>query len=199
MKFKILYSIFALCILTTTSLAAQKSRTTMTYAVGIPTGDLSDFISKPSWRGVSVDLIRMLDTNIGLGASFGWNVFYDARDYDTYSQGTASLSGKQYRYSNHIPMLVNFNYYMNPGQKMIPYVSLGSGVIYTRRNTDMNLYTFERDSWNFALQPQIGLEFDNSYSSAFTISAKYFYGFSAGDFDKAQSYITINVGWTFRT
>ena len=71
--------------------------------------------------------------------------------------------------------------------------------MYTRRNTDMNLYTIEQEAWNFVLQPQIGIEIDNQYSSAFTIVAKYFYGFSAGDLDKAQSYITLGVGWIFKS
>jgi hypothetical protein len=196
---KIFYSICAILLLTTSVALAQQSRTSLTYAVGFGTGDLGDFISQPSFRGFNIECLKMTSTKIGVGGSFGWNVFYDERNYDTYTKGSASLSGKQYRYSNNLPLLANFDYYMNPGQKVNSYVGLGTGVIYTRRNTDMNLYTLEQEAWNFALQPQIGLEFDNSFSSAFTIAAKYFYGFSAGDFDKPQSYITVNIGWTFKS
>ncbi len=196
---KIFNLLIILLVFGTTMLTAQQSRTSLTYGVGFPVGDLGDFVSKTSFRGIALDYRNMYSEKLGMGVSFGWNVFYDARDYDTYTKGTASLSGKQYRYSNNLPMLVSFDYYLNPGQKVNKYVGLGTGVMYTRRNTDMNLYTLEQEAWNFTLQPQIGLEFDNTYSSAFTIVLKYFYGFAAGDLEKAQSYLSLNFGWTFKS
>jgi len=182
-----------------TMVNAQYSRSTLTYAVGFATGDLGDFIAQPSWRGFNVEILKMMSEKVGVGGSFSWNVFYEAKDYDTYTKGTASLSGKQYRYSNNLPMSLNVNYYMNPGQKVNSFVGLGTGVMYTRRNTDMNIYTIEQEAWNFLLQPQLGIEISNDFSSSFTIVAKYFYGFAAQDFDKAQSYISLNVGWTFKS
>jgi hypothetical protein len=196
---KIVYSVIIIMILGVTMTNAQNSRTSLTYAVGFATGDLGEYISQPSWRGFNIESLKMISEKVGVGGSFSWNVFYEAQDYDTYTRGTASLSGKQYRYSNNLPMSLNVNYYLTAGQKIIPYVGLGTGVMYTRRNTDMNLYTIEQEAWNFLLQPQFGIEIANEYSSAFTIVAKYFYGFAAQDFDKAQSYISLNVGWTFKS
>jgi hypothetical protein len=196
---KIVYSVITIMILGITVMNAQNSRTSLTYAVGFATGDLGEYISQPSWRGFNIESLKMISEKVGVGGSFSWNVFYEAQDYDTYTRGTASLSGKQYRYSNNLPMSLNVNYYLTAGQKIIPYVGLGTGVMYTRRNTDMNLYTIEQEAWNFLLQPQFGIEIANEYSSAFTIVAKYFYGFAAQDFDKAQSYISLNVGWTFKS
>ena len=115
---KILYSVCAIVLLSSTMMTAQQSRTSMTYAVGFATGDLGNFISQPSWRGFNVELLKMTSTKIGVGGSFGWNVFYQENDFDTYTKGTASLSGKQYRYSNNLPILANVDYYMNPGQKI---------------------------------------------------------------------------------
>jgi outer membrane protein len=196
---KIIYSVIAILCFGVTMVNAQNNRTNLTYAVGFATGDLGDYISQPSWRGFNIEVLKMVSEKVGVGGSFSWNVFYEAKDYDTYVRGTASLSGKQYRYSNNMPMSLNVNYYLTAGQKVIPYVGLGTGVMYTRRNTDMNIYTIEQEAWNFLLQPQVGIEISNEYSSAFTIAAKYFYGFAAQDFDKAQSYISLNVGWTFKS
>ena len=95
-------------------------------------------------------------------------------------------------------MLLGGNYYMNPGEKMSPFIGLNTGVMYTRRNTDMNLYTLKQEAWNFALQPQIGLQINNGITSATTIMLKYYQGFKAGDFDENQSYFTLNVGFVFR-
>lgn len=195
---KIYISLTALLICLTTLVNAQ-SKTSLTYSMGFPTGDLGDFISKTSFRGVTVDFRQLVKDNVGLGLSFGWNVFYEERAFDTYEIGTVALSGKQWRYSNNFPMLASFDYYMTQGQRVNPFVGLGTGVIYTRRNTDMNLYTLEQEAWNFALQPQIGIEIDNNISSSFTVILKYYNGFPAGDLEEAQSYLALNVGWTFKS
>jgi hypothetical protein len=167
--------------------------------MGFGMGDLGDFISKPSFRGATLDFRQMTSDKLGIGFSLGWNVFYEEKSYDTYVFENQSLSGKQYRYSNHVPMLASFDYYLTAGQKINPFIGLGTGVMYTRRNTDMNLYTVEQEAWNFSLQPQIGIEIDNNISSSFTVIAKYYNGFAAGDLDENQSYFSINVGWTFKS
>ena len=176
-----------------------QSKTSLTYGMGFGMGDLGDFISKASFRGANVDFRQMTNDKMGVGFSIGWNVFYEEKSYDTYTFENQSLSGKQYRYSNHVPMLASFDYYLTAGQRVNPFIGLGTGVMYTRRNTDMNLYTVEQDAWNFTLQPQIGIEIDNNVSSSFTIIAKYYNGFAAGDLDKNQSYLSLNIGWTFKS
>lgn len=186
---------FLLCAVT---MSHAQSNTALTYSMGFGTGDLGDFISPTSFRGATLDFYKMTSPNVGIGGSLGWNTFYEAKDYDTYEYKNSSLTGKQYRYSNHVPMLIAANYYMNPGEKMSPFIGLGTGVMYTRRNTDMNLYTLEQEAWNFVLQPQVGLQINNSLTSATTIMFKYYNGFAAGDLDENQSYFTINVGFVFR-
>lgn len=195
---KIFIAICTLMVFGLTTIQAQ-SKTTLSYAMGFGMGDLGEFISKPSFRGATVDWRQMTNDKMGIGFSLGWNVFYEEKSYDTYTFENQSLSGKQYRYSNHVPMLASFDYYLTAGQKINPFIGLGTGVMYSRRNTDMNLYTIEQDAWNFTLQPQIGIEIDNSLSSAFTIIAKYYNGFGAGDLPENQSYFSINVGWTFKS
>lgn len=194
---KILY-ISALFLLFASARMDAQTNTSLTYSMGFATGDLADFISKASFRGATLDFRKMARPDLGIGFSLGWNTFYEEKPYDTYTYESQSLSGKQYRYSNHVPMLISFDYYMKPGEKISPFVGLGTGVTYTRRNTDMNLYTLEQDAWNFSLQPQIGVQLNNSLTSATTIMLKYYYGLKAGDFDKAQSYLALNVGFVFR-
>lgn len=194
---KILYIPILFIVLIAGEMTAQ-TNTSFTYSMGFATGDLSDFISKTSFRGATIDFRSMTRPDLGVGFSLGWNTFYEAKDYDTYTSGTQSLSGRQYRYSNHIPMLISFDYYMKPGEKVSPFVGLGTGVMYTRRNTDMNLYTLKQEAWNFSLQPQIGVQFNNSITSATTIMLKYYYGLKAGDLEEAQSYLSLNVGFVFR-
>ncbi len=95
-------------------------------------------------------------------------------------------------------MLLGANYYIHPGEKVSPFLGANTGVMYTRRNTDMNLYTLEQEAWNFTVQPQIGVQFNNDISSAMTIMLKYYMGFKAGDLDENQTYLSLNVGFVFR-
>jgi len=191
--------LMAACVLFvgTTGILKAQSTATVAYSVGFPSGDLKDFIGKSSFRGIQLDFQKMIQENIGVGVSFGWNVFYQEMSSGTYTIDNVSLYGKQWRYSNHIPMLISSTYYLKPGESINPYVGLGVGVTYSRRNTDMNLYTIERDGWNFTMQPAIGLLIEASDVTKVNISGRYNQGFKAGDFTTSQSYFSLNLGFTF--
>jgi opacity protein-like surface antigen len=182
----------------TLGVADAQSYTTISYSMGFGTGDLGDFISSPSFRGMTIDYSRLVQPNIGVGFSLGWNTFYEQMDDDTYEVDNIALSGKQWRYSNNFPMLATVNYYFSPGERFNPYFGLGIGTIYTLRNTDMNLYTIEQDAWNFALQPSLGAVYNASDAAKLHISVRYNNGFKAGsELTEAQSYINLNVGFVF--
>lgn len=194
---KKIFTIIAFSFLSMGAIVAQSTFTT-SYSVGFATGDLTDFVTKPSFRGIAFDYRNMIQPNVGLGFTLGWNVFYEEMGRATYTLDNQSLTGKQYRYSNHIPMLVSASYYLKPGEDLNPFVGLGIGTIYTRRNTDMNLYTLEQEAWNFALTPEVGFQFSVDDATAITVSGKYFYGFQAGsELSGAQSYFALNVGFSF--
>ena len=187
--FVILLSVIALS-------ASGQSLTAIQYSVGFGTGDLGDFVSPASFRGFTIDYRKLVQPNIGVGFDIGWNVFYEERGYDTYTQGTVSYSGKQYRYNNQFPMLVAADYYLKPGEQINPFAGLGIGTMYSLRNTDMGQYTFEQDAWNFALRPEVGVLFEANPNMSLALTAKYYYGFEAGDLP-AQSYFALNVGFVF--
>jgi hypothetical protein len=66
--------------------------------------------------------------------------------------------------------------------------------MYSRRNTEMNLYSFEQDAWHFVLRPEVGAILQITPGYSIGVSAKYLYGFQAGDLP-AQGYFTLNVGF----
>ena len=194
---KIILTVCAFSLCTVGILNAQ-SLTSINYSIAIPTGDISDFIGKASFRGINFDYQKLVQPNIGVGVSFGLNVFYEEQAYSTYTVDNASLSGKQWRYSNHVPLYISANYFLKPGEQVNPFVGLGVGTIYSRRNTDMNLYTIEQEAWNFGLQPCVGVLFRGSDQNAVHVSARYNYGFKAGnELLDAQSYISLNLGISF--
>jgi outer membrane protein len=189
--------IIASMLLFSAGMAGAQSMFTTSYSIGFGTGDLGSFISQTSFRGFNIDYRNMITPNVGVGFTGGWNVFYEEKPYDSYTSGDVTLSGKQYRYSNHIPMYVTGSYFFKPGDVMNPFVGLGVGTMYTRRNTDMNLYTLEEDAWHFALQPEIGFYYQLNDGGGITVSGKYNTGFKAGDLNETQSFFTLNFGFTF--
>ena len=194
---KKILSIFTIMLVTCGALQAQ-STFTVAYSMGFASCDLSDFISQASFRGATMEFRKMVQPNIGVGLTFGWNVFYEELSRESYTVGSSTLTGKQFRYSNHFPMLLGGNYYLSPGEQFNPFVGLGIGTIYTRRNTDMNLYTLEQEAWNFALQPEVGFLYTLTDGAAIYVSGRYNQGFKAGnELDAAQSYFTLNVGFSF--
>ena len=181
-----------------TGLMAQNNIFGFQYSVAYPAGTLHDFIGKVSFRGLEFDYHHFLTPKIGLGFEFNWNNFYEEKAYDTYTSGTASLSGKQYRYCLALPMLVSARYYLNPEEKFNPYVGFGLGTTWTRNDVDMGLYTFYDNAWHFVIKPEAGIMFNPSANYGITFSVKYFENFKSGTVGE-RSYITTNLGmaWTW--
>lgn len=189
--------ILSLMLLGTISNMSAQSVTNLSYSIGFPSGDFSDYICDASFRGFSFTYSKFVKPQVAVGFTTGWNVFYSDLPYDTYTEGTTSLSGKQYRTNNSVPILATVDYYFKQDDKINTYAGLGLGVVYNRRNTDMYIYTIEQESWNFALQPEIGLEYKVDPKIALTIAGKYFYGFESGEINHPVSYFAINLGVSF--
>jgi hypothetical protein len=175
---------------------SQESLVSFQYSMGFGTGEMHNYISAASFRGFTMDYRKLVNSNIGVGVDFGWNVFYKEMSYGTYDYKNLTYSGKQWRYTNHFPMLGAVDYYFKPDADIVPYAGFGLGTMYSLQNTDMATYTFEKDAWHFAIRPEAGVVFKFNQGAGFNIVTKYYYGFKAGDLP-SQGYFTINVGFVF--
>jgi hypothetical protein len=193
MKKILLSAIFAVFAI---SAFSQMNLTSFQYSMGFGAGSMHDYISSASFRGFTFDYRKAVNNNVGLGLDLGWNVFYKEMPYATYEGTNITYSGKQWRYSNHFPMLFAADYYAVNEGKVVPYGGLGIGTMYSLQNTDMATYTFEKDAWHFALRPELGILIKTAPGVGFNIVSKYYYGFKAGDLP-AQGYFTVNVGFVF--
>ena len=68
--------ILALAVFGGTATFAQNVWT-VNYEVGIPLGGMTDYISKTSWRGFSVNGQSYITDKVTLGGTFQWNAFYE--------------------------------------------------------------------------------------------------------------------------
>ena len=192
---KIFFVFLLTGIISAMQIKAQESWFSVQYSMGFATGDLKDFNSSASFRGMSFEYRYLMQPAIGVGVETGYNLFYDRMDYATYTRGTQSLSGVQYRYTHAVPVLAAFDYYLKPDTQYNPFAGLGIGTLYTDRKVDMGMFTMQSDVWQFALRPEFGVMI-NTQSANLIIAAKYFSGFKAKDTD-GQQYFTLNLGIVF--
>jgi opacity protein-like surface antigen len=194
---KINIGLLAACLLSAGSALAQSSFS-IQYSMATGSGDMKSYISNLSFRGITLEYRYRIQPKFSVGAEAGWNVFYQKKDFATYTDGTTSLSGVQYRYINAVPLFLTGDFYLRPGEKINPFVGVGIGTLYTKRNTDMGLYTLPTETWAFALRPQVGVLIEANPALDFIIVGKYNAGFSTSS-QAAQSYFTLNLGLVFKS
>lgn len=195
MKRIIILAIFCFFASMTGVFSQAENHLSIQYDMSFGMGDLGDYISAPSFRGASAQYRYAATHNILVGIDAAWNVFYEKRDYDSYTSGTITLSGVQYRYQNQVPLLVAIDYVFMPDKAFMPYIGLGIGTMYSERNTTMGIWVIEENPWQFALKPEAGFMYKFAYSNAIKLGVKYYTGFG-GDLG-TLSYITVSAGVAF--
>jgi hypothetical protein len=177
-----------LATISLTSVHAQRGfNFTVAYPVSFPVGNMSDYISQTSFRGITMEFNHFQTPNLNLGIETGWNVFYERVDNEVFTDKTASISGVQFRYTNAVPMNNN---------NLKPYIGAGLGTLYIDKYTDFGLYRIVDDAWQFCIRPEIGIAYGMGNGSALTLGGKYYAGFEADDLE-AQNYFSISLGIIF--
>jgi len=176
---------------------SAQSYTTLQYTMGVPFGGLKEHISEISWRGITFEYQKEVAPSISVGVNFAWSTFYEEMPYGSYTDGTATLTGHQYRYDNLFPMMVNAQYRIG-SSTIVPYVGIGVGTIADLRNTDMGLWTIENTSWHFMLSPEAGFLFDVANNTSIKLSAMYNSAFKTKEVD-AFGDLNISLGLVFNS
>jgi outer membrane protein with beta-barrel domain len=165
----------------------------LTYSISFPMGDLHDYTTKTSFRGFEMEYNYHIQPHISLGVETGWNTFYERVEKKTYTDGTASITGVQYRYTNAVPILATGRYIKTGSGKAEPFVGLGIGTLYVDRATDFGLYRISSDAWQFCVRPELGVILKSGRGVAGLISAKYYYAFDTDNLS-GQPYLSLNIG-----
>jgi hypothetical protein len=175
--------------------ANAQSNFMISYPIAFPTGDLHTYTSNTSFRGISMEFNKATSPMTTAGLEVGWNVFYQHVDKKAYTDGTITITGVQYRYTNSVPIIVGAKHYLGEKKKSggQPYVGLGLGTVYSDRSTDFGLYRISTDAWQFCIRPELGWEFPIGHAESLFIGGKYFWSFNTSALD-GQSFITLNIG-----
>jgi hypothetical protein len=176
---------------------SQAENFSLYYSMGFPMGKLSDHIENVSFRGMGFDMKFFTNDNVALGFGMTWSTFYNSLPYDTYTSGTLSVSGKQYRYFNSLPIHAYASYYLGMEEAPIrPFASLGIGTAYNEKRTEMGVFMVEDKGWLFSIQPEVGVLLKATDYNSLLISAKYNAPFKSSAID-SYPYLSLNVGFSF--
>ena len=197
MKKTLLYIAF---VLATTVSYGQSSIFHLTYDTGLPLGELADYTSNFSGRGMSFNGRGFVSENFAIGGSFSWQVFREKTDdLIRFSDGDTEfdVSGVQVRYVNSLPMLVTFHYYSGFDGEVRPYFGLGTGAYRMLQRLEIGLVAFESNTWNYGLAPEVGVYIPVGLgNTGFNLGARYHYILSAKDSPTYQ-YVNLYVGFGF--
>lgn len=176
--------------------ANAQSSFSIQYSMGFG-GTINNYITTTSWRGVTLEYKLYPQPNISIGIDAGWNHYYERRAFDTYTSGTSSYSGVQFRYANAVPIYITTNYYLSPGEKINPFIGVGIGTIYMDRYTDMGIFLVTDDNWHFALKPEAGVRVNLAMDMDMILALRYNNAFGTSDADQ-QNFMTFNVGFVWK-
>ena len=203
---KWLYS--SILILIITANVSAQSLGSITYDISFPTGNLSDFIDKTSFKGFGIEGRWFQSKNLSFGLSFAWTVF-DERVSDPIQivqdgvHGT--VSGTQVRVVNSLPILATAHYYTGKRRDQFRfYFGTGVGMYYIKQRLEIGLVAFESNNWHFGLAPEVGVLLSFSRELTMILNTKYNYAFSAGTSlgggdDNTYAYWGINVGFVWQS
>ena len=168
------------------------------YQVGFPAGETKQYIDQNSWAGFTMGYRYMPNSKFAVGGDVAWQTFNKKNNYDTYVQGTASISGVQFRYQNMFEFSAQGEMVLNDGGDFRPYIGLGVGGLYVRRETTFGLFEIDQDPTQFMVKPGIGFSYYMNEGTALIVGTEYVAGFKNNDLD-GQSFVALNIGLIFRS
>ena len=167
------------------------------YSMGFTMGETKDFISAPSFRGLSIDGRGFVTNSLTVGSSISWNTFYESDGTVTNDIGnTGVINGYNRKYINTMPLMVNSHYYFAQ-TTIMPYAGISVGTMYIDERNYMGIYYIQNNAWHFALAPELGIiyPFGNGNTG---INANIKYNWAAQTKDTpTYSYLTFNIGLSY--
>ena len=193
---KIFLSVIALLFLVNQQGQAQEhgsNLVSLQYSVGFSLGKLNDFIKKTSWLGINIDYRYMATDNVYAGVELGGNLFYEKKNYDSYTNETMTITGTQWRYVSCMPLIINAGYIMHTSSDFSPYAGIGLGTLYHETELDIGIYELTRNQWQFAVKPEVGVIYKPMPEIGILLGAKSYNGFKTEN-SIGINYIALNVG-----
>ena len=127
------------------------------YTFGIPIGDTRDFVTTPSWLGISWEGRWNLTPHVSTAIGLTLQDFYSS-SFKTTNFASGAATGQQTRDLVAANLMVAGRFYPTPQASTRPYISLAAGGAYTGQYFQLGLSEVNRDDLTPAIAPEVGLE-----------------------------------------
>ena len=193
------YIIIIVLAVTTMIVSGQNTELIINYLPAIGLGETAEFTQGFSSRGMDFEANRFINKDLSVGFVVGWNIFRgkfpgESLEIKERDGQEALITGTQFRYQNMVPININIKKYFIGESDITPYVGIGTGTTYSKRKTDIGVFTLEPEKWLFNVAPEVGMLYDLNRSTMVSFKLKYNYSPAAGDFP-ALNYLSIGVGF----
>ncbi|MBD78995.1 MAG: hypothetical protein CL840_08760 [Crocinitomicaceae bacterium] len=170
----------------------------MNYNIGIPMGDFTDYINQASFRGMNLQVDYYLSDKLAIGASIGWNGFYQKKARESYEFGGGAINAVRYNYLYQLPLYLKVQYIISDEGNIMPYVALAAGGHYIEHETYLGYVGFADDSWSFGTAPELGALMMLGQSGwHFKLSAQYHLTFYNRNNIGTIQNLGINMGFNY--
>ncbi len=181
---------------------AQTSYWTFSWPISMGIGTTNEYISKTSFRGISITGESFITDQISIGGEWSWEVFDEIkRDLPprevSFDGVPGHVTGTEYRFLNTIPIFVNAHYYLGDNGAVRPYAGLGIGTVYVDQRTDIGFVSIQDQTWRFGLQPEVGVFIPFGLTgTGVSLKAKYRYATKSSD-AIAVNMVSFGIGFGF--
>jgi len=163
------------------------------YSISVPVEKTKDFTDETSYLGFALEGRKVVNDRWTVGTHLGWLVF-DSETSESVTSGNTTITGKQFRYLNVFPLLVNAHFYLGESGRVRPYGGVNLGAYVIERRVEISLVALEDTEWHFGLAPEAGLILPLKYNVRGLVNAKYNLAF-ATDEQPEQSYWSFTIGF----
>jgi hypothetical protein len=133
----------------------QDYMTTLTYNIAAPAGETKSFIEAPSYLGIGFDGRKFILPFMTVGFYTGWQVFYEQTTAPLeLEQGT--ISGKQFRYINTFPVMLNAHIWLGGEDCFRPYFGINAGAYFNWSRLTLGVLMKETKNWQLGVAPEVG-------------------------------------------
>lgn len=169
-----------------------------TYNIGVATGNTSDFIDAPSFKGGSFEYRQMFTEKFSGGVSIAYQRFYEDKGKQLVHYNGHDIYGTQYNWQHSLPVMITGHYYPKGlNNKISPYVGFGVGASREVSEVNVGSVGFEESEWQLGLTPEVGAIVELSNRLRLTVAAQYKASFEVSDIE-SQSNLGFKFGFVTR-
>jgi hypothetical protein len=160
----------------------------ISYNIGIPHGEMKDFINQTSYTGFGIEGRQFINEHAALGLTFNWSKFNQ-----TFKDYSATNVHAEEHLVDTFPLLFNASYYfLNEPDAFRPFAGMNAGV-YFINSRRLGMETGVKDkSLYFGLAPETGFLLEMFYDLNLMVIARYNYAVKSAAARK-YAYWTIHL------